>query len=795
VTRARLLLAGAVVLALLGLGLALGRGAFGAHEGAGVIKGAALPREAVEARAEAQRAAAQALVAHEDSAAPEAAPSQVPKSILFGDLHVHTSVSLDAFLMSLPLAGGEGAHPAADACDFARYCSALDFWSLNDHAESLTPERWGESVASIRQCNAVAGDPNNPDVVSYLGWEWTQVGETAAEHWGHRNVILRDLADDAIPARPIAARRARVSALGAQFSLPMRAALVAANVTDPRVHGFARYVAELEDAERCAPDVPTRELRDCMESAATPGELFAKLRSSRSAALVIPHGTAWGFTASPLASWDTQLGADANDPALQRLIEVYSGHGSSEEYRAWRPLLRGEDDAIVCPAPTPDYTPQCWRAGEIIERRCLAQGEKPDDCAERAAEARALAANARGRSADDAVPLASGDDWGDAGQCRDCFLPAYALRPLMSVQYALALTSFANPVEPWRYRFGFIAASDVHSARPGTGYKEFARRQMVDGQRDGAARREWDPPSVLPARAVAPDASRTPGFMRLAAGPVDDRIGASLFTGGLVAVHAAARNRGAIWDALARREVYGTSGPRTMLWFDLLNAPDEIVRPMGGEVRMRFAPRFRVRAIGSQKQAPGCPELGAGGLAPERVARLCRGECWNPSDERHLITRIEVVRIRPQREPNEPVDELIDDPWKSFACPPDSAGCAVEFADDDFAVAARDSVYYVRAIEEPTPAVNGKGLDCQPGAAGACTTLDATPASPDDDRLGPVEERAWSSPIFVDYAAQGEAAAGARDASDAAGPPPEPSFDPARSGERDPSWSQVEGEF
>jgi len=821
--RARLQLAGALLLVLFGLGIALGRGFFGAHEGPGEIAGAKTPSGVIAARTHAQRAAADALAeqasasaAASGSAAAQSAdgcihsatdPDGQPcadeastKSILFGDLHVHTSVSLDAFLMSLPLAGGEGAHPAADACDFARYCSALDFWSLNDHAESLTPAVWRESVASIRECNAIAGSPEDPDLVSYLGWEWTQVGETAETHFGHRNVILRDLADDAIPARPIAASGSRVGKLVG--SLPARAALVASNLGDARAHGFARHVTELQDAERCPDGVPTLDLpRDCMESAATPNELFARLRDWGSAALVIPHGTAWGFTAPPLASWETQLGDGVHDPNLQRLIEVYSGHGSSEEYRSWRPLARSANGEPVCPAPSADYTPTCWRAGEIIERRCLAQGESAKECAERAADARTQSASVAGRANERVVPLASGDDWGDAGQCRDCFLPAFQLRPLLSVQHLLALTSFANPDKPWRYRLGFIAASDTHSARPGTGYKELARRQMVDGQLDGVARRNWDARRRLPARAERASRVDDGGLRRmLRDGPPDDRIGSMLFTGGLVAVHAAARTRGAIWDALERREVYGTSGQRTLLWFELVNTPDGASHPMGSEARMGFAPRFRVRAVGSQKQRPGCPAFAASGLPAERLARLCRGECFNPSDERHRISRIEVVRIRPQRVPGEPVDDLISDPWRTFACAPSQTGCELEFADDEFAVRARDAVYYVRAIEEPTPAVNGKGLGCKRDAEGDCNAIDATPSGPDDDRLGGVEERAWSSPIFVDYAANesdttSSSAAARPGVAPGSSPQAEAPFVPVPHGQLDPAWSEPPDEL
>ena len=111
--------------------------------------------------------------------------------ILFGDTHVHTTFSTDAFRMSLPIVQGDGTHPPADACNFARYCSNLDFFALTDHAESLSPNQWIKSKESIRQCNAVSLK-ENPDLVAFMGFEWTQLGNSPEEHFGHKTLSFKE---------------------------------------------------------------------------------------------------------------------------------------------------------------------------------------------------------------------------------------------------------------------------------------------------------------------------------------------------------------------------------------------------------------------------------------------------------------------------------------------------------------------------------------------------------------------------------------------------------------------------
>jgi len=126
------------------------------------------------------------------------------KRILFGDLHVHTTYSLDAFLGNLPILEGEGAHPVADACNFARFCANLDFFSVTDHAEFLTRREWEETIESLQDCSVISNQVDEEEIIPILGWEWTQSSLRPQDHYGHKNVILKSISNN-LPARPIGA--------------------------------------------------------------------------------------------------------------------------------------------------------------------------------------------------------------------------------------------------------------------------------------------------------------------------------------------------------------------------------------------------------------------------------------------------------------------------------------------------------------------------------------------------------------------------------------------------------------
>ena len=716
-------------------------GWFGVEHDAGRIQGKPVPAEVIAARAAADKAVA---------------PAGDEKQILFGDFHVHTTISVDAFQYALPLLGGSGVHPLADACDYARHCSAIDFWASTDHAESITPDRWTKIKDTVRACQKVAGNDDNPDLASFVGFEWTQVGRTPDKHFGHKNVIFRDLEDNRISPRAIATGDAD-GGTAKRLAQPITPLVVIGDFANRQDYfDYNKFLTITADAPRCDLNTPSDQLpKTCMETAATPGDLARKLFDEQKLSpLIIPHGTSWGFYTPAGTTWAKSLEAKQR-PEMFSLIEVYSGHGNSEEYRSWNDVMIDSAGKASCPRPTTDYLPSCWRAGEIILERCHAARIDDATCQANAAKARQnyVDMQAAGHLTIAGVRF---DQWLDAGQCTDCFLPAFNMRVKTSVQAGLATTNFSDDGKATRFNWGFIASSDNHRARPGTGYKQVDRRRNTDAT--GPTTEAWrkvllpsDTDEAPYARGFSPEEiAKMPGLQTAEV----ERTAGFLHAGGLAAVHAKGRSRAEIWDALQRRETYGTSGQKILLWFKAANANGDKVT-MGSRLSAKTSPRFEVRAVGSFQQKPGCPEFTATGLDKARIEDICSGECYNPSDTRNRITRIEVVKIRPQAKPGEAIAPLVQDRYIVHDCAPSDDGvCTFTFEDKDYAAGERDALYYVKAIQEAEPMINADPLKCERDANGKCVKVSmcwGDYRSGESDCTAPAEPRAWSSPIYVDY--------------------------------------------
>jgi len=276
------------------------------------------------------------------------------------------------------------------------------------------------------------------------------------------------------------------------------------------------------------------------------------------------------------------------------------------------------------------------------------------------------------------------------------------------------------------FKLGFIAATDSHNATPGD-VEEYSF-QGWGGVSDSTAER----------RLAAPSA-RIPLVHPAASNP-----------GGVAGVWAEENSRDALFDALKRRETFATSGPRMTARFfggwdlpaDLCGTPDLVARsyaagvPMGGDLPARpagaGAPTFVVSAL----RDPGIPAH-PGGLL-QRV-QIVKG--WVEGDDRfHQIVHDVAGGA----------NEAGVDP---ATCAPTGPGheslCAV-FTDPDFDP-AQNAVYYARVLENPS---------CR-WTARQCLEFpaDARPAACSDPTIPTaIQERLWTSPIW--YGAERSETAG-----------------------------------
>jgi len=265
----------------------------------------------------------------------------------------------------------------------------------------------------------------------------------------------------------------------------------------------------------------------------------------------------------------------------------------------------------------------------------------------------------------------------------------------------------ANP-----FRLGFLGSSDTHDGTPGAVSEDrfVGHRGNVDDEAGERLEEEGA------------------------------RSGVRFNPGGLAAVWAEENRRGAIFDALRRREVYATSGPRIAVRFcggfdlgeDPCGDPAMIERayaggvPMGGVLEEAphegRAPSFLVSALrdpGSETR-PGT-----------RLQRIQIVKGWIDGGERHQ----RVYDVAGDGENGASVDVS--------TCTPTGPGfdslCSL-WSDPDFAP-GQHAFYYARVVENPS---------CR-WTAFTCNALPPAerPESCSDPAVAKtIQERAWTSPIW-----------------------------------------------
>ncbi len=217
--------------------------------------------------------------------------------------------------------------------------------------------------------------------------------------------------------------------------------------------------------------------------------------------------------------------------------------------------------------------------------------------------------------------------------------------------------------------------------------------------------------------------------------------------GGLVGVWAEENSRDAIFDALKRREVFGTSGPRIEprlfagfgLPADLCERTDPIAAAdaagvaMGGVLPAApagAAPRFLVTAT----RDPGSPQQPGGKLQRAQIVKAWLGE-----DGAYEQRVFDVAG-------GDASLGSVD----TDSCTPDGAGhdalCGV-FTDPAFDPAER-AVYYARIVETPS---------CR-WSTFVCNAMQGPdrPEGCDDPKLPKtIQERAWTSPVWYEGAGAG----------------------------------------
>ena len=246
---------------------------------------------------------------------------------------------------------------------------------------------------AIRQCNAVAGDPANPDVaVVPRAGSGARSGATPEEHYGHKNVIFRGLDDDAVPARRSAPRASRPTAL--RTAAGKHAAPAAASPISRSRQRYYDFISFIDEVARRAALPGGRAVAPAAAPTATSrrrrrASCSTSSTSGASTRIVIPHGNTWGFYSPP----GITLGQAAHGGA-ERSAEAapHRGHVGTRQLGGV-PRLARRDVRRAGQAALPGADARL--SAELLARRrdhraraAAPPGSTPPSARQRAAEAR-----------------------------------------------------------------------------------------------------------------------------------------------------------------------------------------------------------------------------------------------------------------------------------------------------------------------------------------------------------------------------------------------------------------------
>jgi hypothetical protein len=267
------------------------------------------------------------------------------------------------------------------------------------------------------------------------------------------------------------------------------------------------------------------------------------------------------------------------------------------------------------------------------------------------------------------------------------------------------------------FKYGIVAGADSHSAYSNNEEWGFHGSHGVTDD--------------TPAKRLAPGIQ-----------PSGDR-GVAVGSAGATAVWAEENTREAIFDAMKRRETYGTSGPLMRVRFfggwdfdgDLVEDDDFVEKayedgvPMGGDLPARperaRAPTFAVWAMKD-------PE--SGNLDRIQIIKVFVNKWNRPGEKIYDVALSDGRSVDPATGKAPPVGDTVDVATATYTNDIGDTQLSAVWTDPDFDPNQR-ALYYARVIEIPTP---------------RWSTYDAVrsnlPLPPNTPTT--LQERAWSSPIW-----------------------------------------------